>query len=463
MNIRHPLLALLLALLPAAATAAPQSDAPQKTFKLRIALTDKKDCGFSTRRPEAFLTAKSIDRRKRYGLKVDEHDLPLTPAYVGRILQMGLTEVCRSKWVNTLVVAAPDTLVMERLRALPFVSSVRCVWETPDAPEPEAENANRAEEIVLTKADTLASFYGHARQQVEMLGVERLHNAGLRGAGVTIAVVDGGFHNADLIPGLPHERILGTRNFVRPDRSVYAEQSHGMMVLSCIAANVPHALVGTAPDASFYLMVSEDNESEQMVEEDYWCAAVEAADSLGCDMVTSSLGYTGFDHAYMPLTYRELDGRTHLISRVASLAASRGMLVLNSAGNSGNDTWKKIGVPADGTDMLAVGAVDADSINTRFSSLGHSADGRVKPDVMAMGQQSAVFGIDSQVTFANGTSFSCPIMCGAVACLVGAHPGARPTDIIDAVRRAGNNARHPDNIFGYGIPYMPRANEMLSK
>ena len=199
------------------------------------------------------------------------------------------------------------------------------------------------------------------------------------------------------------------------------------------------------------------------MEEDNWCAAVEYADSLGCDMITSSLGYQLFDHEEMNHHYWELDGATALNSRSASLAASRGILLLNSAGNSADEPWKKIGVPADAKDMLAVGAVTFRRRNTNFSSLGHSADGRIKPNVMAQGQFCAVYDVDGTVGRANGTSFACPIMCGAAACLIQQFPHKRPTEIIDALQRSGNNAEHPDNVYGYGIPSLPKAAEWLKK
>ncbi len=197
------------------------------------------------------------------------------------------------------------------------------------------------------------------------------------------------------------------------------------------------------------------------MEEDNWCAAVEYADSLGVDMVTSSLGYHGFDHKCMSHKYYELDGKTALISRSASLAASRGLLLLNSAGNSGNDTWKKIGFPADATDILTVGAVNNLCVNARFSSIGNTADGRIKPDVMAQGVASALYEGNGDTGFANGTSFSTPILCGGVACLWQAFPEKKPTEIIRAVQLAGDNAEHPDNIFGYGIPNLWKAYELL--
>lgn len=444
-----------------ASLSAKSKNAKEETYKFRITFTDKTSCGFSVNNPLAFLSPKAVERRTRLGLKVDEYDLPLTAAYVKKIKSLGLRVVCQSKWNNTLVVATSDSTLSTRAAQLPFVKDVRCVWIRPDS----AETFDASERLAMleNKPDTLPGFYGRAQRQAEMLGVDKLHAKGFKGEGVTIAVIDGGFFNADVIKGLSGAKILGTKNFVRPSRSVYEEQSHGMMVLSCIAANAPHSLVGTAPDASFYLLVSEDGESEQLVEEDYWCAAMEYADSLGADMVTSSLGYYRFGHKFMDHKYADLDGKTALNSRSASLAASRGILLCNSAGNSGDEPWKKISFPADGFDMLTVGAVDSTGENTNFSSLGNTADNRTKPDVMAMGGHSAVYHSDGNVGTANGTSFSCPILCGAVACLLQAFPSAKPAAIADAVRRSGSEAQAPNNVFGYGIPDLEKAFSLLKK
>ena len=434
----------------------------ERHYRYRVSFTDKKDNGFSVKHPEAFLSEKSVTRRKRLGLKVDNYDLPITPAYLHTLQNMGMTVFNQSKWNNTAVVELVDTTVLKQVRQLPFVKGLRCVWVGPDS---VSVNENIQVEdrraIVTDLCDTTDHYYGHAARQVEMLGVDKLHKAGFTGKNVTIGVIDGGFFNADAIAGLKNIRILGTKNFAHPGTDVYSELDHGMMVLSCMAANRPYFLVGTAPDASFCLLQSEAGETEQLIEEDNWCAALEYADSLGCDMVTSSLGYTTFDHSEMSHKYYEADGRTALNSRSASLAASRGIVLLNSAGNSGDESWKKIGFPADATDILTVGAVTCDKVNTDFSSIGNTADGRIKPDVMAMGYACAVYGVHGGLHKVNGTSFSCPIMCGAVACLLQAYPTRKPVEIIQAVQQASDNVSHPDNIFGYGIPDMNKAFELL--
>lgn len=442
-------------------SALPQQPELPTLYRYRVYLTDKKNNPYSVKKPSAFLSDKAIARRTRLKLKVDEYDLPVTPAYIDGLREQGMRIVNCSKWNNTVVVETADTTAALALEGLPYVSSVRKVWKGSYRTVPV--NASNRESIVTNKLDMYTNKYGAAEQQVKMLNCHSLHEMGLRGDGITIAVIDGGFYNADVLAGLAKCKVRGTRNFVHPGVSVYEEASHGMNVLSCIAANTPYSLVGTAPDAMFYLLVSEDGDTEQLVEEDNWCAAVEYADSVGVDIITSSLGYTNFDDKADSHRYYELDGRTSVNSRAASLAASRGLIVLNSAGNSGDDIYKKISCPADASDILTVGAVYADGRNTAFSSLGNTADGRIKPDVMAMGGASAVLHIDGTITKTNGTSFSTPILCGAVACLVQAFPDRRPVDIIDAVRRAGDNAAHPDNVFGYGVPDMMKAYELLKK
>lgn len=433
-------------------------------FHYRLTLADKQNSPYTLARPQEFLSEKSLERRRRLGIKVDKHDLPITPAYLEQIRATGAKVLNCSKWNNTVQVSISDTTntVLSQLRALPFVSSTLLVYATPEETAPSKKDNRRA--VITDKLEfrtSADSLYGFSQRQADMLNVPALHALGYKGEGMTIAVIDGGFYNADAIKALKDAKILGVRNFVRPDVEVYEEHSHGMMVLSCIAPKVEKSIVGTAPEASFYLLVSEDTYYEYRGEEDNWCAAVEYADSLGVDVITSSLGYTHFDTPEAKLEYRWLDGEHELNSREASLAASRGILICNSAGNEGDSHWKKIGFPADGKDILTVGAVNSEGVNTDFSSVGHAADGRIKPDAMAMGGRATVLGTDGCITSVNGTSFSCPIMAGAVTCLMQAHPDKRPEAIIDAIHRAGNNAEHPDNIFGYGIPDLIKAHELL--
>lgn len=535
------LLVILVALF--AATASAQDFEP--IYKYRVQLRDKKNNPFSLKHPEDFLSEKSIERRRRQHLKLDETDLPITPTYIMQVGDCGVQVVNQSKWNNTLVVQTTDPSVMEQVEALPFVTGVRCVatYSEPYAPkkvdrfslikkeepvedeeevtenneagrealmaaakakameelqemldanpnlsaarrdsiekaflcvtnfmienmasnsddEEEAEEYEEedAEEVVAEEdvedetIDSTEAYYGPGWNQVSMLGVEALHARGYKGEGMTIAICDGGFYNADIIPLLSNVRILGTRDFVLPGCNVFGEDSHGMMVLSCMAANQPETLVGTAPGAQFWLLRSEDSYTEQLVEEDNWCAAIEFADSVGVDLVNTSLGYTKFDNPDDNVRYWEQDGKTHIMSRSASMAASKGMVLCQSAGNEGDSEWKRIGVPADADNILTVGALKPNGVNTYFSSLGNTADGRIKPDVCAQGQNCYVTDTDGTLTQVAGTSFSSPIMCGAVACFWQAHPYLTASQIMALVRARGDNREHPDNVFGYGTP-----------
>ena len=437
---------------------------PQKgqiLYRYRLLLADKQGSHFSIDRPEEFLSAKALLRRARYGLSVDEYDLPVSEEYRAKLQALGLRIHVVSKWNNTVVVETNDTALLSDIRALPFVKAYRKVWTGCDTIS-ASDNPVRYDDLAIAR-DTLTDFYGYGQHQIEMLSAQRLHSAGFMGEGMTIAVLDGGFLNADVIPWLQTARILGTYNFVNRRRSVYAGASHGTSVLSCMATNVPQFFVGTAPSADYYLFQTEDGTSEQLVEEDNYVAALERADSLGVDVVTASLGYHYFDDPEMNHVYSEQDGLTAVNSFAASLAASRGMLVLNSAGNEGNDTWKKIGFPADAIDILTVGAVRADSVNTVFSSLGYTADGRVKPDVMAQGEATALLRSTGRMAKGNGTSYSTPVMCGAVTCLWQAHRDKSPQEIIKAVRASGHNVASPNEVYGYGIPDLWRAHKLLSE
>ena len=290
-----------------------------------------------------------------------------------------------------------------------------------------------------------------------MLGAQKLHAEGFTGKGMTIAVMDAGFLNADLIPALRDINLVGYADLVCPQsKSIFAEMEHGEQVLSVIAVNVPHVYVGTAPDASFWLLRCEDEETEQPVEEDWWAAAAEYADSAGVDVINSSLGFHEYDNQQDSYRYWQQDGKTALISRTASMIAGKGMVFVNSCGNDGMSSWKKINFPADATDILAVGAVTSERRNAGFSSLGPTADGRVKPDVMAQGSPTAVVTERGTVSSSVGTSFAAPLITGLVACLWQKYPEKTALEIMQMVRECGDNASHPDNVFGYGVPDFSR-------
>ncbi len=437
-----------------------QISAQVKTYKYRIGLRDKAETTYTLSNPSAYLSERALERRMKQGLSVDSTDLPVCRSYVDALAGKGARPISESKWNNTVVVQVSDTSIIDRIALLPFVRTIRKVWTSPDSIP--ARNADRKKEVTnkVKKGD---NYYGDAWRQIAVHQGDSLHAAGFRGKGMQIAVIDAGFYNADEISVFKGMDLLGTRDFVNPRSDIYAENYHGMKVLSCLAANRPHVLVGTAPEAAYWLLRSEDDDTEQLVEEDYWAEALEFADSVGVDVVNTSLGYYEFDDKAMNYRYRDLDGHCSLMSHSASLAADKGLVVVCSAGNSGRGAWKKITPPADAEHVITVGAVNRELVNADFSSVGNTIDGRVKPDVMAVGVYAAVAGTDGTVSYANGTSFASPILCGLVACFWQACPWLTARQVVEAVQNAGDRKEYPDNIFGYGIPDIWKAYQTALK
>ena len=436
------------------------AQAQQDTLKYRICLKDKAATEYRLDKPEAYLSAKAIERRKRQGLAIDSTDLPVCARYVDAIRKAGVHIVLTGKWENFVTVSCNDTATIGRIASLPFVRSVEKVWTRPAG----GKRGDARRDSLVNRPDSVpGQYYGAGEAQIRLSQGDKLHKAGFRGQGMTVAVIDAGYHNADRITALANAKVLGTKDFVNASEDIYAEQKHGMMVWSCMAMNRPEVMVGTAPEASYWLLRSEDDYSEHLVEQDQWAAAVEFADSVGVDVINTSLGYYTFDDASKNYTYRQLDGRYALMSRQASHIADKGMVLVCSAGNSGDDSWKKITPPADAENVLTVGAVNKAGVLATFSSVGNTADNRIKPDVVAVGYKADVVGTDGNLTKANGTSFASPILCGMVTCLWQACPTLTAKQLIELVRRSGDRAEWPDNIYGYGVPDMWKAYQMYLK
>lgn len=417
----------------------------------RVNLANKQGCPFSLARPEEFLSPRAVERRRRQRLVVDSTDLPVSPVYVQAVRERGLDVVGRSKWNNTLLVRVASEKQLARLKELPFVVRMTKVFTAPDSVDKRVRSSFHKE---FNKWDSsTADEYGSTREQIDNLNGRRLHTAGFRGEGKMIAVLDGGFMNTDRIPALHEVKIAGCADFVVPrSGNMFQEMEHGTMVLSVLAARVPHYYIGTAPEATYVLVRCEDEQTESLAEEDYWAAAVEYADSLGADVINSSLGYHGFDDRSTDHTYSQLDGEQSFISHTASMLAGKGIVLVNSAGNDGMGTWKKINCPADARDILTVGSISPNGVNAPFSAVGPTADGRVKPDVMAFGSPTSVITGRGSIINDIGTSFSAPLIAGMVACLWQALPDKTALEIEDLVRRSGHNYAHPDNVYGYGLP-----------
>jgi len=425
-----------------------------RCYIYRFALKDKRESAYSLDRPQRFLSHKSIERRRRQHLPLDTTDLPVCDQYIRQLKSMRTEIVGTSRWNNTVLVRTADTTAIPRLASLPFVSSVKLVWTAPDSVDvlmtpPKVHKSFNPWDSVKT------SYHAHGHDQIAMHNGQRLHEAGYRGEGMTIAVLDGGFLNADKIPALQNTRVLGTRDFVYPaSPSVYFTGEHGTKVFSVMAAHTPAVFVGTAPGASYWLLRCEETQTEQEVEEDYWAMAAEFADSVGADIINSSLGYSTYDNGSGSHERWQLDGRTALISRTASMLADKGMVLVNSAGNDGMRPWKKLTFPADADNSLTVGAVSPQRTVAPFSAVGPTQDGRIKPDIMAVGAETAVLSARGTLIHEMGTSFASPALCGLVACLWQALPDKSAREIIELVRGAGSNRQHPDNVQGYGIPDM---------
>ncbi len=438
-------------------------------FIYRITLVDKQGSHYSLDHPTRFLSRRSIERRKRQGLSLDSTDLPVSDRYRKLIENAGPRpdrhsdnkDICiigQSRWQNTLLVRLKDTTLINDISQLPCVKSCKLVWQSPDSISPPTRQ--KYQDHFESHDSVTGEYYGTAAEQIRSVHGNRLHEIGYRGEGMMIGIIDGGFKNANNIPAIQRVDLCGWHDFVNPQApSLFYETDHGTKVLSAMAVNQPYYYVGTAPHACYWLLRAEDQQTEQEVEEDYWTMAAEFADSVGCDVINSSVGYNEYDAPCHSYQVWQLDGRTAFASRSAALLAQKGIVLVNSAGNSGMGPWKKISVPADAENILAVGAVN-DMPSHRiapFSSVGPAQDGRVKPDVVAIGAPARLVNGRGAIISDMGTSFSSPVVCGLVTCLWQAMPNLKAHEIIELVRQCSNNKAHPDNIYGYGMPNFWRA------
>lgn len=431
-------------------------------YKYWVVFTDKNNSPHCLCRPAELLGPRALERRHRAGIALDETDLPVNPVYLARLTTAGATIHLASRWLNAAAVIA-DSTTAERLKMLPFVDTVQYLG--PDLrirhePNPPAPKRRRQPDPPQLPAS--GNPYGYSALQNSLLNLPMLHFAGHRGSGIHVAVFDGGFTDADVLPFFDSValggRLFQSRDFVERDNHVFEAAGHGTSVLSVMAANVPGYLVGGAPEATYFLFKTEDTGGEFPIEECNWVAAAEYADSMGIDIINASLGYTTFNDSTLNHSFRVLDGRTAIGSRGAAMAARKGMIVCNSAGNSGDEPWTYLGVPADAPGVVAVGAVSPDGSRATFSSQGPTADGRIKPDLMAPGETVVVAGdTGTDLGLSNGTSLASPMLAGALAALWSAFPNKTATEILDAAFVSADQTLAPDTLRGYGMPDMARA------
>lgn len=438
-----------------------------------IRIKDKTGTPFTTGNPSQFLTQRSIDRRLRYNIPIDNTDLPINPAYIDSIRLAGnVTILNTSKWLNQVCILTTDAAALAKINGFSFVLA-----SSPLAARAALIPVNKQMDIAKDQPITAPERpqrpvdtynYGLAYPQVDLHHGVFLHNLGFTGKGMQMAIMDAGFFHYKSLPTFDsvrlNKQILDTWDFVANEASVDEDYVHGMQCFSTIAANLPGSFVGSAPKTSFYLYRTEDIASEYPIEEQNWVAAAERADSLGVDVFSVSLGYTTFDNNSLNHTYSDMDGNTTIIARGSDLAAKKGILVVVAAGNDGSGSWKYISTPADADSVLTVGAVNAARQVAAFSSYGPSADGQIKPTVAALGQNAVVAspGNGSPI-YGSGTSYACPIMAGIASCLWQAFPEISNMGIIDALRNASDRLNNPDDRTGYGIPDAKKAFVSLVK
>ena len=427
-----------------------------------VTFKDKNNTEYSIDKPEEFLSERAINRRQKYNIPITEQDIPVNKNYIKQVKDLGFEIYAVSKWFNHVVVYTEDSILLEKVNKLEFVTTIK--REKIKKKKSKAKKPIKIE-IESVPDKKFAFDYGTGLNQIKMLNAHNLHNKGYMGQGIQIAFLDAGYYNADSLAGFDsirvNKQILGTKDFVERDGDIYEDAPHGMQALSTIAANLPGKLVGTAPKAKYWLLRSEDDRSEYLVEEYYWLTAAEFADSVGADMIHSSLGYNDFDDKSTSHVYADMNGDIAPASIAADIASSKGILVVTSAGNSGNDPWKYITSPADADSVLTVGSTTGKGKLSSFSSLGPSSDLRIKPDVMAQGTFAWVLGRSGGVTFSFGTSISAPIITGAVACLWQANPQFNNMEIIDAIQKSSDHYQSPDHEYGYGIPDFDKADKYL--
>lgn len=426
-----------------------------------VFLKDKANTPYQLSNPSAYLSARAINRRAQMNIPIDSLDIPVNTSYVNNIANTGAKILNRSRWFNTVTVQA-DTIQIIAIGTFTYVEKYKKVFGAnlhrgiPSKAkfEEPVYNSN------FSKNKTVLGSYGGAQNQTQMINADALHAAGYTGKNSIIAVIDAGFSNANIHPAFDslrlQNRLLGTWNFSTNTENVYGFSTHGTSVLSCMAALVPDSMIGTAPHAKYYLLRSEEEATEYVIEEYNWAAAAEFADSVGADVINSSLGYTEFDAASQNHKYADMDGNTTVVTKAAKMASNKGVFVVNSAGNSGNDSWFYIGAPADAEEVFSIGALTPQGSIAGFSSNGPTSDNRIKPDVSAQGNPAYLARANGGYGNGSGTSFSGPIIAGFSACAIELyktnHPHAKPAEIMTWIKSNADRANQPNNQYGFGIP-----------
>jgi subtilisin family serine protease len=430
--------------------------------------------GLNLDQPQDFLTDRALLRRAKEGVAVDSTDLPVTQRYVDEVYQLSHYILYQSKWLNASLIVT-DMEGVKSIAELPFVEKVELVGKG-YIPNPNARIGKRLFVSATAKVcppggkaeRTLAAQELPSDFQNSLLGIDFMHEEGFKGKGIRIAVFDAGFPGTDNAGPLSHllsnNQLVAQKDFVRPwNQNVFTDNQHGTNVLSLIAAVETESFIAGAPEAEYFLAMTEEVATEYRIEEYNWLRAAEYADSIGVDIINSSLGYDDFDDPEMTYSSGQLDGKTAVITQAANIASSKGILVVNSVGNYG-PSEPSIVAPADSPNVLAVGSVNQSLEVSNFSSRGPTGDGRIKPDLAAFGNGVALLRSNGNVGFANGTSFSAPQITALAAGLWQAKPEWTRAELIENILRSASQYENPDNLLGYGIPNFREAlyGEILS-
>ncbi|MBK5209170.1 MAG: S8 family serine peptidase [Flavobacteriaceae bacterium] len=427
-----------------------------------VFFNDKPSANTYMANPLLMLSQHSLDRRTKQNISLNSSDVPIEKTYYNKIKNtVGITVLAKSKWLNALHIQGTKTNI-NNLKSNAFVSKIEFADKTLNTnarflSEKSRISTGKRNHHPENKFGAISDFnYGSALNQIQMLGTDALHQQNYTGNKMIIAIIDVGFPNVNNFSAFERIRtkskILGGYDFVNRSTNFYTGSSHGTSVLSIIAGYIDNQFVGTAPDASFYLFITEDSSKETPLEESLWVEAAEKADSLGVDIINTSLGYTTFDNPKYDYTYADMNGANTIISRGAEIGASKGMILVNANGNEGTTSWKYISAPADAVSVLSVGAVNASKVIASFSSFGPTSDGRIKPDVLAQGQNVYVINSAGNVATSNGTSFASPVMAGAVACFWQKNSTKTSKEIIQMIKQSARLYNNPTPQEGYGIP-----------
>jgi serine protease AprX len=439
-------------------------------FSKRVVfLTDKTGTPFTISNPSAYLSTKAISRRTKYNIAIDSSDIPVLKRYIDSIQLAGsVTILGRSKWLNAVIIQTTDAAAIAKINSFPFVKKIDSIALRRNINvNPVEEKFSKEQTAPLSFTSRTSSLsadtfnYGPSSNQIKIHKGEFLHNIGARGQGMTMAFLDAGFTgyqtNRFFDSARARNQFLGTWDFVSGNSNVNEDHPHGLNCFSIVGGYIPGTFVGSCPEANYFLLRTEDGPTEQIIEEYNWVMGAEYADSAGVDVISSSLGYTTYDNPAFSHTYADMNGNTTVITRGADLAAKKGMLVVNSAGNEGGSSWKFIAAPADGDSVLTVGAVNSSNVIASFSSFGPTSDGQIKPDVVSVGSGTSMSNTSGNITSGSGTSFSCPNMAGLATCLWQLFPEFNNWKIITTLRQSSDRFATPHEQYGYGLPNMKKA------